>query len=407
LWKADQSEKRVVSANSAWLTSSILQEVMKSGTAAKAASLGWKKIGAGKTGTTNDFYDAWFVGYTSSLTCGVWVGMDQPQTILEKGYGSALALPIWVDIMQQAPENLYPSGPLQPPEQVVTASICSVSGARATSMCVAQNCAYQIQLPVSGVPTSTCQTHPDPATRPVVLQPAVPAQTPLATAALPTAPNTAIAAVPASPGTMPAPSTPIPFSAIGAQTSPAPGLPPEREVPLYSAPPPARLSAAAQAAEIESIEAHRRAQRQAGRASAPAAPVQTRMSSQVAPPPIDENESAATALQEQVPSARISRRSEHLRATPIPEERVPVRRAAAVREPDEQSSEYQTPAGGSERRIVEKMPDGRTRTLIIRKVPAGERSSHSAQDASATIAPPPPPPRPKKRGLFNDDDDDD
>jgi penicillin-binding protein 1A len=158
LYKPDQNEKRVLSPSSAWLVSGVLQQVMKSGTAAKSASLGWKKTGAGKTGTTNDFFDAWFVGYTSSLTCGVWVGMDQPQTILEKGYGSALALPIWVDVMQNVPENLYPAGPLQPPEQVVNASICSVSGARATSACIAQGCAYQIQLPMSGVPKMMCQT---------------------------------------------------------------------------------------------------------------------------------------------------------------------------------------------------------------------------------------------------------
>ena len=62
----------------------------------------------GKTGTTNDYHDAWFVGYTKSLTCGVWVGFDKPQTIEAKGYGAALALPIWVEAMNAAPAGALP-----------------------------------------------------------------------------------------------------------------------------------------------------------------------------------------------------------------------------------------------------------------------------------------------------------
>jgi penicillin-binding protein 1A len=111
IYQAEQKEQRVVNPDSAWMVSDTLQQVMKTGTAAKAASMGWKKPGAGKTGTTNDFFDAWFVGYTSTLTCGVWVGMDKPQTIMAKGYGSALALPVWVDFMQSVPEKSYPAAP--------------------------------------------------------------------------------------------------------------------------------------------------------------------------------------------------------------------------------------------------------------------------------------------------------
>ncbi|HEV7867292.1 MAG TPA: PBP1A family penicillin-binding protein [Chthoniobacteraceae bacterium] len=161
LWKAEEAEKRIMSAETAWMVSAILQQVMKTGTAAKAGTMGWKKPGAGKTGTTNDFFDAWFIGYTSSLTCGVWVGMDQPQTILEKGYGSTLALPIWVDFMQQVPEKMYPAQAFAPPAQLIKARLCSVSGARATASCAAQNCAYDAELPNGRVPVATCQTHPD------------------------------------------------------------------------------------------------------------------------------------------------------------------------------------------------------------------------------------------------------
>jgi penicillin-binding protein 1A len=87
----------------------ILQKVLDHGTAAAARSLGFYKSAAGKTGTTNDYRDAWFVGYTKSLTCGVWVGLDQPETIMAHGYGSALALPVWVDVMNAASSQRYPS----------------------------------------------------------------------------------------------------------------------------------------------------------------------------------------------------------------------------------------------------------------------------------------------------------
>src|SRR6267143_1379306 len=67
----------------AWMTSQLMEEVLTGGTAASArSSLGFRLPAAGKTGTTNDYKDAWFLGYTSTLTCGVWVGFDQPTTII-------------------------------------------------------------------------------------------------------------------------------------------------------------------------------------------------------------------------------------------------------------------------------------------------------------------------------------
>ena len=87
----------------------VMREVLEHGTAAAARALGWTRPAAGKTGTTNDYHDAWFVGYTRSLTCGVWVGFDIPQTIAARGYGAALALPIWVEAMNAAPPQRYPA----------------------------------------------------------------------------------------------------------------------------------------------------------------------------------------------------------------------------------------------------------------------------------------------------------
>ena len=94
-------------------TTGIMSEIMLRGTAASAKSLGWTKPAAGKTGTTDGYHDAWFVGFTNSLTCGVWVGLDKPATIIPKGYGAALALPVWVDVMKRASADKYPVAPLK------------------------------------------------------------------------------------------------------------------------------------------------------------------------------------------------------------------------------------------------------------------------------------------------------
>jgi len=100
------------------LMTAILTQVLDHGTAANARSLGFNKPAAGKTGTTNEFRDAWFVGYTRSLTCGVWVGLDKPATIVSKGYGSALALPIWTEVVNAASDKKYPSPPFEAPAQI-------------------------------------------------------------------------------------------------------------------------------------------------------------------------------------------------------------------------------------------------------------------------------------------------
>jgi penicillin-binding protein 1A len=109
---------------------SIMREVLDHGTAAGARSLGWTRPAAGKTGTTNDYHDAWFVGYTRSLTCGVWVGFDHQQTIQARGYGAALALPIWVEAMNAAPTQRYPAPDLGggSPATTVTRSIEEAPG---------------------------------------------------------------------------------------------------------------------------------------------------------------------------------------------------------------------------------------------------------------------------------------
>lgn len=100
LYKATGGRFPVFSPQSTRMSTELLGEVIERGTASRAHELGLRGSAAGKTGTTNNFVDAWFVGFDSRLTCGVWVGFDQPRTIRPGGYGATLALPIWVDIIQ-------------------------------------------------------------------------------------------------------------------------------------------------------------------------------------------------------------------------------------------------------------------------------------------------------------------
>src|SRR5256712_12446347 len=79
---------------------SLLQEVVLHGTGAAAARL--KHPLAGKTGTTNDYTDAWFIGFSPSITCGTWIGLADRQSLGEKETGARAALPMWMDFMRAA-----------------------------------------------------------------------------------------------------------------------------------------------------------------------------------------------------------------------------------------------------------------------------------------------------------------
>jgi penicillin-binding protein 1A len=158
IYRAAHISTPALDPSAAWMTSQLMEQVLTRGTAASARSLGFKLPAAGKTGTTNDYKDAWFLGYTSTLTCGVWVGFDQPTTIIPHGYGAALALPVWTQVMNKAADR-YPAEQLQPAMATQRASVCSISNQLATTGCMAAGTAYDIDLPADKVPTAACEVH--------------------------------------------------------------------------------------------------------------------------------------------------------------------------------------------------------------------------------------------------------
>src|SRR6266550_1324575 len=158
IYLAAHITSQALEPGAAWMTSQVMEDVLTKGTAASARSSGFRLPAAGKTGTTNDYKDAWFVGYTSTLTCGVWVGFDQPTTVVARGYGAALALPVWTQVINKASRH-YPAEPLQPKMAIQRATVCSISNQLATTGCTAAGSAYDIDLPVDKIPTVACQVH--------------------------------------------------------------------------------------------------------------------------------------------------------------------------------------------------------------------------------------------------------
>lgn len=159
IYKATRAELRCITPAANFVMNELLRDVVRKGTATAAVSYGLKVPAAGKTGTTNDYKDAWFIGYTTRLTCGVWVGMDRPQRIADKGYGSALALPIWVDFIQNASSWKYIAEKFKIPGNLKTTELCRISGSVATDECRAAGTVYQAQLPDVMVPHIFCADH--------------------------------------------------------------------------------------------------------------------------------------------------------------------------------------------------------------------------------------------------------
>lgn len=121
--------ERVLSPPVAYLINSMLQDVIRKGTGKAAQTLGRDDL-AGKTGTTNGPRDAWFSGYNSKLVVTTWLGFDQNLMLGRREYGGSAALPIWIDYMRTALENVPQSKPTQP-EGIITVRIDPKTGERA------------------------------------------------------------------------------------------------------------------------------------------------------------------------------------------------------------------------------------------------------------------------------------
>ncbi len=160
LYEDSALEVEVMAPGVAQLMRRTLSEVLEDGTAAALRSQhDFKEIAGGKTGTTNDFRDAWFAGYTTRFSAAVWVGLDQPASIMQGGFGARLALPIWADVAKQAVSLGFASDSAPAGLPTRAANLCRLSSALATASCQAQGCAYRDELPLPMIPAHSCPVH--------------------------------------------------------------------------------------------------------------------------------------------------------------------------------------------------------------------------------------------------------
>jgi len=152
-FRPERSE--VLRPESVGLLDNMLRSVIDEGTGYGARRAGFTRPAAGKTGTTDDYTDAWFVGFTPRTVAGVWVGYDVKRTIGRRMTGAAAALPIWTNIMKEATRDREPLD-FELPEGVVQVEVCSDTGLPASPQCPLGEMEYFL---ADHVPTDQCYLH--------------------------------------------------------------------------------------------------------------------------------------------------------------------------------------------------------------------------------------------------------
>jgi penicillin-binding protein 1A len=145
-----------VSDTTAYIMTYMMESVVNNGTGKTVRNMGFSGPCAGKTGTTNDFTDAWFIGFTPSVVVGVWVGFDSKMSMGKGMTGGSVAAPMWTEFMLNAFSSS--SGEFSVPDKIIYKKICIKSGLLATPAC---GNALTVDAPfVSGTePTKPCNIH--------------------------------------------------------------------------------------------------------------------------------------------------------------------------------------------------------------------------------------------------------
>jgi penicillin-binding protein 1A len=138
LYRGDSVGRRVLSESTAFLMASMLSDVVNHGTGYTARQAGFTLPAGGKTGTTDDHSDAWFIGFTPRLAAGVWVGFDRPQPIGRRAFASVVAVPAWARFMKQATSGSKAEW-ITPPTGIIHIRRCRESGGLATEYCELHN----------------------------------------------------------------------------------------------------------------------------------------------------------------------------------------------------------------------------------------------------------------------------
>lgn len=159
VWAPQTSSDRVMDAERAWILTNLMQDVVDHGTAyAAVRGEGFTLPAAGKTGTTNDGTDVWFMGFTPELVTAVWMGFDAPQKIKANSAGGRLAAPAWTQLMREVYERRSAPRPWQRPEGLITRQIDNTTGYLATEFCPRESRYWEWFVPDTQ-PTEFCPVH--------------------------------------------------------------------------------------------------------------------------------------------------------------------------------------------------------------------------------------------------------
>jgi penicillin-binding protein 1A len=159
LWEPQPQRTRVMETGEAFLMTNALRDVVRRGTAYGAVTgAGFSVPAGGKTGTSDDYADAWFIGFTPDLVAGVWTGMDRRQEIIRGAQGGKLAAPVWTEIMREVYRHRPPPDEWLPPFGLVAVAIDRSTGFLYGSYCSEEDLSYEYFI-AGTEPVQFCPVH--------------------------------------------------------------------------------------------------------------------------------------------------------------------------------------------------------------------------------------------------------
>lgn len=163
IYQGTPTVSQALSRETAYLVTDMLRGVVDYGTGKSVRKFGFRRACAGKTGTTDDYNDAWFVGYVPDLVAGIWMGYDKPRSLGRALTGGNACAPVWAEFMQKAQKHVKMT-PFVMPETMVTVEIDPISGLLAGDNCPVR----KMELFAPGTePTEYCNIHSGPTAKPV------------------------------------------------------------------------------------------------------------------------------------------------------------------------------------------------------------------------------------------------
>ena len=158
VWEPRPRLEPVMSREQAWLMVDVLRDVVRRGTAVGSVGSKIRFPAGGKTGTTNDYFDVWFVGFTPDLVTGVWMGFDRPTRIMNNAQGGRLAAPAWTTMMNEVYERRPAPEPWSRPSALTVAEVDNTTGYLAAPVCPRE--VHYIESFIPGTePTEYCPIH--------------------------------------------------------------------------------------------------------------------------------------------------------------------------------------------------------------------------------------------------------